>query len=123
MSSPIQRVFRVGLVVSLLMPGLLALAPPAAAQQPSFSVQPLAPTLSKAEVFARTAPATVILIAAQENRWSTAMGVVVSPNGVIVSDSRLISGVEKGKVHAFLYDPSLSGDEDPLLCLRANMKQ
>lgn len=79
--------------------------------------------MSKAEVFARSAPATVILIAAQENRWTTALGVVVSPTGVVVSDSRLLSGVEKGKVYAFLYDPSLSGDEDPLLYLRAHMPQ
>ncbi len=79
--------------------------------------------LSKAEVFALSAPATLILIAAQDNRWSSTLGVVVSPQGAVVSDSRLLSGVEKGEVRGFLYDPSLSSDEDPLLYLRAHKEQ
>jgi hypothetical protein len=96
--------------------------PAAVTPRPTPAVK-LGPVLSKAEVFARSAPATVILIASHENRWSTALGVVVSPQGVVVSDSRLLSGVEKGKVHGFLYNPALSGDEDPLLYLRAHMPQ
>jgi len=86
-------------------------------------VAKLGPPLSKAEVFSRTAPATLVLIASQDNRWSSTLGVIVSPEGVVVSDSRLLSGVEKGKVHGFMYDPSLSGDEDPLLYLRAHAEQ
>lgn len=83
----------------------------------------LGPTLSKAEVFGRAAPATVFLVAVQDNRWRTALGVIVSPQGVVISDSRLLSGVEKGQISAFLFDPSLAGDEDPLLFLRAHKDQ
>jgi len=78
------------------------------------------PSLSRAEVYQRAAPATVFLVAKDGNRFNTALGVVVKPNGVVVSDSRLVSGVEKGQVYAFLYDPSFAGDEDPLIFLRAN---
>ena len=81
---------------------------------------PKSPVLSKAEAYQRAAPATVFLIAKDGNRFNTALGVVVKPNGVVVSDSRLVSGVEKGQVYAFLYDPSYAGDEDPLIFLRAN---
>lgn len=94
----------------------------AATPRPQPAVK-LGPPLSKAEVFARAAPATLILIAAQDNRWNSALGVVVSPQGAVISDSRLLSGVEKGKVYGFMYDPSLSGDEDPLLYLRAHQPQ
>lgn len=79
--------------------------------------------LSKAEVFARSAPMTMILIASQENRWSTTLGVIVSPQGAVITDSRLLSGVEKGQIHGFMFDPSLSSDEDPLLYLRAHKDQ
>jgi hypothetical protein len=85
--------------------------------------------LSKAEVFSRAAPATLILIAEQDNRWNSALGVVVSPQGAVVSDTRLLNGIDmtaekvKGKIHGFLYDPSLSSDDDPLLFLRAHPKE
>lgn len=78
------------------------------------------PTISKAEVFSRAAPATVLLIATQDSKWQSALGTVVSPQGVVVSDTRLLGSVEKGQVYAFLYDTSVSGDEDPLLFLNAN---
>jgi hypothetical protein len=62
----------------------------------------------------------VFLIAKDGSRFNTALGVIVKPNGVVVSDSRLVSGVEKGQVFAFLYDAAFAGDEDPLIFLRAN---
>jgi len=83
----------------------------------------MGPPLSKAEVFGRAAPATLILIAAQDNRWRTTLGVVVSPQGVVVTDSRLVSGIEKGTITGFMYDPSLASDEDPMLFLRAHKDQ
>lgn len=79
--------------------------------------------LSKAEVFGRAAPATLILIAVQENRWRSTLGVVVSPQGVVVTDSRLLSGVEKGTITGFMYDASLASDEDPLMFMRAHKEQ
>ena len=81
---------------------------------------PKSPVLSRAEQFQRAAPATVMLIAQHESRFNTALGVIVKSHGVVVSDSRLLSGVEGGQVFAFLYDPSLAGDEDPLVFLRAH---
>ena len=81
---------------------------------------PKSPVLSRAEQFQRAAPATVMLIAQNGNRFNTALGVIVKSHGVVVSDSRLLSGVEGGEVFAFLYDPSLAGDEDPLVFLRAH---
>ena len=81
---------------------------------------PKGPALSKSEAYQRAAPATVFLIAKDGNRFNSALGVIVKPNGVVVSDSRLMSGVEKGQVYAFQYDPSFAGDEDPLIFLRAN---
>ncbi|MBL9002658.1 MAG: trypsin-like peptidase domain-containing protein [Myxococcales bacterium] len=83
----------------------------------------MGPPLSKAEVFGRSAPATVLLIAVQDNRWRTTLGVIVKPQGVVVTDSRLLSGVEKGNISGFLYDPSLASDEDPLMFLRAHKEQ
>ncbi len=83
----------------------------------------MGPPLTKAEVFGRAAPATLILIAAHENRWRSTLGVVVSPQGVVVTDSRLLSGVEKGTITGFLYDPSRASDEDPLMFLRAHKEQ
>lgn len=81
---------------------------------------PKSPVLSRAEQFQRAAPATVMLIAQHENRFNTSLGVIVKSHGVVISDSRLLSGVEGGQVFAFLYDPSLAGDEDPLVFLRAH---
>ncbi|HRI54810.1 MAG TPA: hypothetical protein PLW65_31955, partial [Pseudomonadota bacterium] len=81
---------------------------------------PKSPVLSRAEQFQRAAPATVMLIAQNGSRFNTALGVIVKSHGVVVSDSRLLSGVEGGEVFAFLYDPSLAGDEDPLVFLRAH---
>lgn len=83
----------------------------------------MGPPLSKAEVFGRAAPATLILIAAQDNRWRSTLGVVVSPQGVVVTDSRLLAGIEKGAISGFMYDPSLASDEDPLMFLRAHKEQ
>lgn len=83
----------------------------------------MGPPLSKAEVFGRAAPATVLLIAVQDNRWRTTLGVIVKPQGVVVTDSRLLAGVEKGNISGFLYDPSLASDEDPLMFLRAHKEQ
>lgn len=94
----------------------------AAATKPVPSVK-MGPALSKAEVFGRAAPSTVLLIAVQDNRWRTTLGVIVSPQGVVVTDSRLLSGVEKGNISGFLYDPSLASDEDPLMFLRAHKEQ
>lgn len=95
-------------------------APKAPAGPKPLGAPPKSPVLGKAEVYQRAAPATVFLIAKDGNRFNSALGVVVKPNGVVVSDSRLVSGVEKGQVYAFLYDPSFAGDEDPLIFLRAN---
>jgi len=81
---------------------------------------PKSPVLNKADMYQKTAPAVVFLTAVDGNRFNTALGVVVHPNGAVVTDSRLLAGVEGGKVSAFLYDPSFAGDEDPLLFLRAN---
>lgn len=86
-------------------------------------VMKMGPALSKAEVFGRAAPATVLLIATQDNRWRTTLGVIVRPEGNVVTDSRLLSGVEKGSISGFLYDPSLASDEDPLMFLRAHKDQ
>ena len=36
------------------------------------------------------------------SRFNTALGVIVKPNGVVVSDSRLVSGVEKAKSSHFV---------------------
>lgn len=83
----------------------------------------MGPALSKAEVFGRAAPSTVLLVAVQDNRWRTTLGVIVSPQGVVVTDSRLLSGVEKGAISGFLYDPSLASDEDPLMYLRTHKER
>lgn len=88
------------------------------AAQARLPLPPKSPILSRAEQFQRAAPATVMLIAQHENRFNIALGVIIKPQGVVVSDSRLLSGVESGLVFAFLYDPSLAGDEDPLIFLR-----
>lgn len=97
---------------------------PAAAKPPAgpkpLALPPKSPVLSKSDVYQRAAPATVFLIAKDGSRFNTALGVIVKPNGVVVSDSRLVSGVEKGQVFAFLYDAAFAGDEDPLIFLRAN---
>lgn len=98
-------------------------APPKVATPKPLPAVKLGAPLSKAEVFSRAAPTTMILIASHENRWGTALGVIVSPQGVVISDSRLLSGVEKGQIHGFMFDPSLSSDEDPLLYLRAHKDQ
>ena len=103
-------------------PGKAAAAAPAAkapvAQK--LVVPPKSPPVSKAEVFQKAAPATVMLVAKKDNNYSATLGVIVKPQGVVVSDARLLSGVEQGQVFAFLYDPSLAGDEDPLSFLRSH---
>lgn len=95
--------------------GKVALAGPKPLAMP-----PKSPVLTKADIYQKAAAATVFLIAAEGSRFNTALGVVVHPNGTVVTDSRILSGVEKGTVTAFLYDPSFAGDEDPLIFLRAN---
>jgi hypothetical protein len=97
-------------------------APAAAkpAPTPKLAVAPKGPALSKADLFQRAAPATVFLVAQEGNRFQAALGTIVKPNGVVVSDSRLLSGVERGTVHAFLSDAITPGDEDPVLFMRAN---
>ncbi len=100
-----------------------AKAPPAPKAPPGpkpLAAPPKSPVLSKSDIYQRSAPSVVFLIAKDGNRFNTALGVIVRPNGVVVSDSRLVSGVEKGQVYAFLYDASFAGDEDPLIFLRAN---
>jgi hypothetical protein len=97
--------------------GTAPAAEPAAAK---LTAAPKSAVLTKAELYQRAAPATVMLIAHHDTRFNTALGVIVKPHGVVISDSRLLSGVEAGKVSAFLYDPSLAGDEDPLVFLRAH---
>lgn len=87
---------------------------------PKLTPAPKSPPLSKAELFQRAAPATVFLIAQEGNRFQTALGTIVKPQGVVVSDSRLISGVEKGSISAFLTESITPGDEDPVLFMRAN---
>ncbi len=106
-------------------PGKKGKAPPAAnaaaaaeAAQARLPVPPKSPVLSRAEQFQRAAPATVMLIAQHETRFNIALGVIIKPQGMVVTDSRLLSGVEGGTVSAFLYDPALAGDEDPLIFLR-----
>jgi hypothetical protein len=101
-----------------------AAAKPAAAAKPvpvpKLTPAPKSPPLSKAELFQRAAPATVFLVAQEGNRFQTALGTIVKPQGVVVSDSRLISGVERGNISAFLTDSITPGDEDPVLFMRAN---
>ncbi|MFO0576710.1 MAG: hypothetical protein U1A78_22120 [Polyangia bacterium] len=95
-------------------------AAPKPAPTPKLAVAPKGPALSKADLFQRAAPATVFLVAQEGNRFQAALGTIVKPNGVVVSDSRLLSGVERGTVHAFLSDSITPGDEDPVLFMRAN---
>ena len=94
--------------------------PPAEPPVAKLPLPPKSSVLSKAEQFQRAAPATVMLVAQQDSRFNTALGVIVKPQGVVVSDSRLLSGVETGQVFAFRYDPALAGDEDPLIFLRTH---
>lgn len=91
--------------------------------EPKLLPPPKAVTLSKADVFQRASAATVMLIAKQDLKWQTALGTIIKPQGVVVSDTRLLGGVEKGQIFAFTYDPSMSADEDPMLYLNAHKEQ
>jgi S1-C subfamily serine protease len=79
---------------------------------------------SKAEVYARAAPATVLLIVSGGGGVQIGAGAIVEPSGLVVTNRHVVAGaLAGGKISAFLYDPAeRTIDDDLRAWVRAHEK-
>ncbi|MCB9738505.1 MAG: trypsin-like peptidase domain-containing protein [Deltaproteobacteria bacterium] len=102
---PLDRVFaRRRLALGLLTGALLLVAAPATTT-----------AASKAEIYARCAPATVLLIVTGGGGVQIGAGAIVEPSGLVVTNRHVIEAAERGgRIAAFLYDPAERTIDDDL---------
>lgn len=70
---------------------------------------------SKAEIYARAAPATVLLIVSHGKSVQIGAGAIIDPSGLVVSNRHVVAeALRGGRVAAFLYDPAERTIDDDL---------